>query len=197
MAADLVWLDLWDLPSCCTALSALQGSCSVMCTRCLWLAQFLSACRDIPVLAASDITATNFRPLINSSLCTNDNTKNIKPYLSLCNTTYMVENDMLYTGRHSRLRKVGNFLPENQCSSSRIRLVLRIKWVMRIIEKMRWNDFGFMKLFVILKQIYSIVLKFLLLWWTKNILCGKMRYQELNFRKKTMLYLFNIETLIR
>lgn len=48
-------------PNCCTALSALQGSSSVMWTRRFWLRARRSACRDIPELAASDITAIFWR----------------------------------------------------------------------------------------------------------------------------------------
>lgn len=48
-----------DLPNCWIALSALQGSSRVMCTLRLWFFTLLSACREIPELAASEIMATN------------------------------------------------------------------------------------------------------------------------------------------
>lgn len=43
------------------ALSALQGSSRVMWTLRLWFFTRLSACREIPELAASEIMATNLR----------------------------------------------------------------------------------------------------------------------------------------
>lgn len=42
------------------ALSALQGSSKVMWTRRLWFFTRLSACREIPELAASEMMATNW-----------------------------------------------------------------------------------------------------------------------------------------
>lgn len=58
----LTWLDLWLRPNCWTALSALQGSSSVRCRRRFWLAARLSACSEIPLLAASEIIAKGLRP---------------------------------------------------------------------------------------------------------------------------------------
>ena len=58
----LVWFERWLLPICCTAWSAAQGSCKVMCTRLRWLATRRSACREMPALAASEMMATSFLP---------------------------------------------------------------------------------------------------------------------------------------
>ena len=46
------------LPNCWMALSALQGNSRVTCTRLFWFSARLSAWREIPELAASDIMAT-------------------------------------------------------------------------------------------------------------------------------------------
>lgn len=43
------------------ALSALQGSSKVMWTLRLWFFTRLSACREIPELAASEMMATNWK----------------------------------------------------------------------------------------------------------------------------------------
>ena len=56
------WLDRWDLPSCWMALSADQGSSMVRCTLRRWFLASLLACREMPVLAASDTMATSFWP---------------------------------------------------------------------------------------------------------------------------------------
>lgn len=48
-------------PNCWMALSALQGSSRVMWTLRFWLFTLLSACREIPELAASEMMATNWR----------------------------------------------------------------------------------------------------------------------------------------
>ena len=61
------WLERWDLPSCWMALSADQGSSMVRCTRLRWLATAAEACREMPVLAASDTIATSFSPLMNAA----------------------------------------------------------------------------------------------------------------------------------
>ena len=45
----LVWFDRCDLPSCWTALSALQGNSMVTWTRRHWLTARRSACNEIPV----------------------------------------------------------------------------------------------------------------------------------------------------
>jgi len=45
------------VPNCCMALSALQGSSRVMCTRRRWFTARLSACREMPELAASEMIA--------------------------------------------------------------------------------------------------------------------------------------------
>ncbi len=50
LMADLVWLDLCDLPSCCTALSALQGNSTVRWTRRRRLLTRRSACSEIPAI---------------------------------------------------------------------------------------------------------------------------------------------------
>lgn len=51
------WTSVTCLPNCWIALSALHGNSSVICTRRRWFIARLSACRDIPELAASDIMA--------------------------------------------------------------------------------------------------------------------------------------------
>ena len=51
-------------PNCCTARSALHGSSTVTWTRLRWLRALLSACREIPELAASLIMAIFFSPSI-------------------------------------------------------------------------------------------------------------------------------------
>lgn len=56
LTTDLDWFDLCDLPSCCTALSALHGNSTVRCTLLLWLGQRMSACKEIP----ADIEYTNY-----------------------------------------------------------------------------------------------------------------------------------------
>ena len=61
------WLERWDLPSCWMALSADQGSSMVRCTRLRWLTAAAEACREMPVLAASDTMATSFSPLMNAA----------------------------------------------------------------------------------------------------------------------------------
>lgn len=48
-----------DLPNCWMARSALHGSSKVMWTLRLWFFTRLSACREIPELAASEMMATN------------------------------------------------------------------------------------------------------------------------------------------
>ncbi|TNN41605.1 hypothetical protein EYF80_048220 [Liparis tanakae] len=49
-----------DSPNCWMALSALHGSSKVMWTRRRWFFTRLSACREIPELAASEMMATNW-----------------------------------------------------------------------------------------------------------------------------------------
>lgn len=51
-------LNSTDSPNCWTALSALHGISRVMWTRLFWFGTRLSAWREIPELAASDIIAT-------------------------------------------------------------------------------------------------------------------------------------------
>ena len=67
---DFTWLDLWDRPNCCTALSALQGNSSVMWTRRDKFVTRRSAWREIPELAASEMTANGFRPIMKWSFST-------------------------------------------------------------------------------------------------------------------------------
>ena len=64
-ASYLDWLDRCERPSCWTALSALQGSSTVRCTRLRWLPTRWSACSEMPVLAASEMIATSFLPDMN------------------------------------------------------------------------------------------------------------------------------------
>ncbi len=66
-AQSFTWLDLWLRPSCWMALSALQGSSHVKCTRRLWFAASALACSEMPVLAASDTIATTFCPFMNAA----------------------------------------------------------------------------------------------------------------------------------
>lgn len=51
------WCHCINSPNCCMALSALQGSSSVMWTLLLWFFTRRSACKEIPELAASDMMA--------------------------------------------------------------------------------------------------------------------------------------------
>ena len=71
----LRWLDLWVRPSCCTALSALQGNSIVMCTRRRSLLQLVSEWREIPVLAASEMMATSFPPSMKDFLWLREDTQ--------------------------------------------------------------------------------------------------------------------------
>ncbi len=64
---DCTWLERWLRPSCWMALSADQGSSQVRWTRRRWLAASALACRDIPVLAASDTIATTLSPFMNAA----------------------------------------------------------------------------------------------------------------------------------
>ena len=50
-----------------TVLSADHASSAVMCTRMRWFATFMSACSEMPVDAASLITATSFSPFWKAS----------------------------------------------------------------------------------------------------------------------------------
>lgn len=50
-----------DSPNCWMARSALQGSSKVIWTLRLWFLTRLSACREIPELAASEMMATNWK----------------------------------------------------------------------------------------------------------------------------------------
>ena len=54
-------------PSCWIALSALQGSSIVTCTRRRWFPAPRHACREMPVDAASLITATSLSPRLNAA----------------------------------------------------------------------------------------------------------------------------------
>mmetsp|Transcript_28531 Transcript_28531/g.82262 ORF Transcript_28531/g.82262 Transcript_28531/m.82262 type:complete len:240 (-) Transcript_28531:553-1272(-) len=60
------WLDRWHRPNCCTALSADQGSSNVYMTRGRLLPARLSACSEIPALAASVMIAMRFSPSWNN-----------------------------------------------------------------------------------------------------------------------------------
>lgn len=62
-----VWLLRCERPSCWMALSALQGSSMVMCTRRRPLPAPRTACSEMPVDAASLMMATSFLPAMNRS----------------------------------------------------------------------------------------------------------------------------------
>mmetsp|Transcript_42121 Transcript_42121/g.80583 ORF Transcript_42121/g.80583 Transcript_42121/m.80583 type:complete len:388 (+) Transcript_42121:1225-2388(+) len=62
------WLLRWERPNCWMALSADHGSSNVMCSRRRWFAARLSACKLMPVDAASEIIATNLSPFWKLSL---------------------------------------------------------------------------------------------------------------------------------
>ena len=62
-------------PNCWMALSALQGSSSVMWTRRFWLATLRSACSEIPELAASDMMAINCNKTTRQRLWTRNTSK--------------------------------------------------------------------------------------------------------------------------
>merc|ERR1719186_7016 len=61
----VAWLERCVRPNCWMAESADQGSSMVMWTLLLWLATLLSACREMPVLAASEMIATFLIPDMN------------------------------------------------------------------------------------------------------------------------------------
>lgn len=56
------WFARCVLPSCCTVLSADHPSSSVMCALRSWLSTLRSACREMPVEAASEMMQTRFWP---------------------------------------------------------------------------------------------------------------------------------------
>merc|ERR1719264_13973 len=62
-----IWLLRCVLPNCWIARSALQGSSRVMCTLLFLFFTLLSACKEIPLLAASEMIATYLSPFMNLS----------------------------------------------------------------------------------------------------------------------------------
>lgn len=76
------------LPNCWMALSALQGNSRVTCTRLFWFSARLSAWREIPELAASDIMAT-FCQQIKVSIYYMHNCKESSNSISKSNSDYI------------------------------------------------------------------------------------------------------------
>ena len=67
LSTPRTWLERWLRPSCWMALSALQGSSQVKWTRRARLSASALACREMPVLAASDTMATSLSPFMKAA----------------------------------------------------------------------------------------------------------------------------------
>ena len=121
------WCHPSSSPNCWIALSALQGSSSVMCTRRFWFSARRSACSEIPELAASEIMATSCRNQTTTSNHLWKSNHNVKssveiklPLHTICGNQTTTSQHLWKSNHHLsvKIKPLLHTICGNQCTAS-------------------------------------------------------------------------------